>query len=61
MSTATRSSSPPIVFSLARIRILIVGEHDDSWLSGVPVGEILAPDYTDEGKRVRNASSIICV
>jgi D-aminopeptidase len=30
-------------------------------ISGVPVGEILAPDYTDEGKRVRNAGSIICV
>jgi D-aminopeptidase len=30
-------------------------------IAGVPVGEILAPDYTDEGKRVRNAGSIICV
>ena len=30
-------------------------------IAGVPVGEILAPDYTDEGKRIRNAGSIICV
>jgi D-aminopeptidase len=30
-------------------------------IAGVPVGEILAPDYTDDGKRVRNAGSIICV
>ena len=30
-------------------------------IAGVPVGEILAPDYADDGKRVRNAGSIICV
>jgi D-aminopeptidase len=30
-------------------------------IAGVPVGEILAPEYTDDGKRVRNAGSIICV
>ena len=30
-------------------------------VAGVPVGEILAPDYDDDGKRVRNAGSIICV
>jgi D-aminopeptidase len=30
-------------------------------VAGVPVGEILAPDYGDDGKRVRNAGSIICV
>ena len=30
-------------------------------IAGVPVGEILAPDYSDDGKRVRNAGSIICV
>jgi D-aminopeptidase len=30
-------------------------------ITGVPVGEILAPDYAEDGKRVRNAGSIICV
>jgi D-aminopeptidase len=30
-------------------------------IAGVPVGEILAPDYAETGKRVRNAGSIICV
>jgi D-aminopeptidase len=30
-------------------------------IAGVPVGEILAPDYADGGKRARNAGSIICV
>jgi D-aminopeptidase len=30
-------------------------------IAGVPVGEILAPDFSDEAKRVRNAGSIICV
>jgi D-aminopeptidase len=30
-------------------------------VAGVPVGEILAPQFTAEGKRVRNAGSIICV
>jgi D-aminopeptidase len=30
-------------------------------IGGVPVGEILAPHYRDDGKRVRNAGSIICV
>jgi D-aminopeptidase len=30
-------------------------------IAGVPVGEILAPDFADDGKRVRNAGSIICV
>jgi len=30
-------------------------------IAGVPVGEILAPDYADDGKRKRNAGSIICV
>jgi D-aminopeptidase len=30
-------------------------------IAGVPVGEILGPDYDDDGKRVRNAGSIICV
>lgn len=30
-------------------------------IAGVPVGEILAPDFADEAKRVRNAGSIICV
>ena len=30
-------------------------------IAGVPVGEILAPDFAEDGKRVRNAGSIICV
>jgi len=30
-------------------------------VAGVPVGEILAPEYDDTGKRVRNAGSIITV
>ena len=30
-------------------------------IAGVPVGEILTPDFSDEAKRVRNAGSIICV
>ena len=30
-------------------------------VAGVPVGEILAPDYGDDGRRVRNAGSIIAV
>jgi D-aminopeptidase len=30
-------------------------------IAGVPVGESLAPDFSDEAKRVRNAGSIICV
>jgi len=30
-------------------------------IAGVPVGEILAPNYRDDGKRARNAGSIICV
>lgn len=30
-------------------------------VAGVPVGEILAPSYREDGKRVRNAGSIICV
>jgi D-aminopeptidase len=30
-------------------------------VSGVPVGEILAPDFAEDGKRVRNSGSIICV
>jgi D-aminopeptidase len=30
-------------------------------IAGVPVGEILGPSYRDDGKRARNAGSIICV
>jgi D-aminopeptidase len=30
-------------------------------IAGVPVGEILAPQFADDGKRTRNAGSIICV
>jgi L-aminopeptidase/D-esterase len=30
-------------------------------IAGVPVGEILAPNYADDGQRMRNAGSIICV
>ena len=30
-------------------------------VAGVPVGEILAPDFAEDGKRTRNAGSIICV
>lgn len=30
-------------------------------IAGVPVGELLAPGFSDNGKRVRNAGSIICV
>ncbi len=30
-------------------------------IAGVPVGEILAPDYSENGKRLRNGGSIICV
>jgi len=30
-------------------------------IAGVPVGEILAPDFAEDGKRLRNAGSIICV
>ena len=30
-------------------------------VAGVPVGEILAPDFADDGKRTRNAGSIIGV
>jgi D-aminopeptidase len=30
-------------------------------VAGVPVGEILAPKFSADGKRVRNAGSIICV
>ncbi|MBN2575545.1 MAG: P1 family peptidase [Deltaproteobacteria bacterium] len=30
-------------------------------IAGVPVGEILEPDYSDDGRRVHNAGSIICV
>jgi D-aminopeptidase len=30
-------------------------------IAGVPVGEILVPEFADDGKRTRNAGSIICV
>lgn len=30
-------------------------------IAGVPVGEILAPDFAEDGKRLRNGGSIICV
>jgi D-aminopeptidase len=61
VTSAHPSGEPALSFNLGVLVQTNFGVMHSLRIAGVPVGEILAPEYTEDGKRTRNAGSIICV